>query len=172
MSLQAGFGSTCGAAAPPRSQCLIRGGGDVPNSALFHACRRALGMHGQTLEANTMLIPLLVVGGAGVVLLALLVWGRRLFTGTRLVDESFSCAWKHGRWTSAYAWTRGTGAASMSSNAPRSPRRQRSVATSDASIARPSARPPSELYECLPRSAQRAASRFVLGKDRCRRVRG
>jgi hypothetical protein len=52
-------------------------------------------MHGQTLEANTMLIPLLVVGGAGVVLLALLVWGRRLFTGTRLIDESFSCAWKH-----------------------------------------------------------------------------
>ena len=42
-----------------------------------------------------MLIPLLVVAGTGVVLLAALARGRRLFTGTRSVDESFWCPWKH-----------------------------------------------------------------------------
>ncbi len=41
-----------------------------------------------------MLIPLLVVGVAGMVLLAMLVYGRRLFTGTRSVNETFWCPWK------------------------------------------------------------------------------
>lgn len=41
-----------------------------------------------------MLIPLVVVGTVTVLLLALLLWGRRLFTGTRGVDESFWCPWK------------------------------------------------------------------------------
>lgn len=42
-----------------------------------------------------MLIPLLVVGSTGVVLLLALLYGRRLFTGTRRVDESFWCPWRH-----------------------------------------------------------------------------
>ena len=40
------------------------------------------------------LFPLFVFGATGVVLLALLRWGRPLFTGTRSVDESFWCPWK------------------------------------------------------------------------------